>query len=86
MKVMKGSGDPGHRMNPSGHRKKSTERLSMVDENKFYRSIEDFKREIGYKGRRNCQHQIDVLRTCKWMEHGGDGVVHLICPRWERRE
>lgn len=58
----------------------------MEDENKIYRALEDLKRKIGYKGCRNCQHQIDVLRTCKWMEHGGDGVLHLICPRWERRE
>ena len=42
------------------------------------------KKDIGYNGCRNCQHQIDVLRTCKWMEQGGDGALHLICPRWER--
>lgn len=42
-------------------------------------------RNLGYKGCRNCKHQIDVLRTCEWLEHGGDGVVHLICPKWEKR-
>lgn len=41
-------------------------------------------RRLGYKGCRNCEHQIDVFRTCEWMEHGGDGVVHLICPKWEK--
>ena len=43
-------------------------------------------KKLGYKGCRNCKHQIDVLRTCEWMEHGGDGVLHLICPKWEKRE
>lgn len=42
-------------------------------------------RNLGYKGCRNCKHQIDVLRACEWLEHGGDGVVHLICPKWEKR-
>lgn len=48
--------------------------------------LEKLKRELGYKGCRNCAHQIDVLRTCEWAEHGGDGAVHLICPRWEKKE
>ena len=38
-----------------------------------------------YKGCRNCIHQIEPLRTCEWMEQGGDGKLHLICPRWEKR-
>lgn len=42
-------------------------------------------KELGYKGCRNCRYQIDYLRTYEWLEQGGDGVVHLICPRWERR-
>ncbi len=50
---------------------------------KFVKKLE---REIGYKGCRNCEFQIDFLRTCEWMEHGGDGVLHLICPRWKKRE
>lgn len=47
-----------------------------------------FKRrmkELGYKGCRNCVHQIEPMRACEWSERGGDGVLHLICPRWERR-
>ena len=48
--------------------------------------LEKIIRETGYKGCRNCEHQIDVLRTCKWAEHGGDGVLHLICPRWKKKE
>ena len=42
-------------------------------------------KELGYKGCRNCKFQIDVLRACEWLEKGGDGVVHLICPRWEKK-
>lgn len=44
-------------------------------------------KELGYKGCRNCKYQIEPLRTCEWLERGGDGCLHLICPRWEiRRE
>lgn len=42
-------------------------------------------RELGYKGCRNCAHQIEPMRSCEWLERGGDGVLHLICPKWERR-
>lgn len=42
-------------------------------------------KEIDYKGCRNCAHQIESLRTCEWAERGGDGQLHYICPRWERR-
>lgn len=50
------------------------------------KTVEKLKKELDYKGCRNCQNQIEPLRTCKWMEHGGDGVIHLICPRWEKRK
>ena len=43
-------------------------------------------KELGYKGCRNCIYQIEPLRTCKWMSQGGDGKLHLICPRWEKRK
>lgn len=43
-------------------------------------------KELGYKGCRNCSHQIATLRTCEWMERGGDGVLHLVCPYWEKEE
>lgn len=40
----------------------------------------------GYKGCRNCKHQIDAFRVCKWKWYeGGDGTIHLFCPKWERR-
>lgn len=50
---------------------------------------EEYKRTVkrlGYKGCRNCVNQIEPLRGCKWLEQGGDGRIHLICPRWEKRE
>jgi hypothetical protein len=46
--------------------------------------VEKRIKELNYRGCRNCKHQIDVLRTCKWQELGGDGKLHLICPRWEK--
>ena len=42
-------------------------------------------KELGYDGCRNCKHQIESLRTCEWMERGGDGSLHLICPKWEKK-
>jgi hypothetical protein len=24
------------------------------------------------------------LRMCKWVEQGGDGRIHLICPMWDK--
>lgn len=49
-------------------------------------TIDELKRMVGYQGCRNCAHQIDVLRACEWLESGGDGVVHLMCPRWDKRK
>lgn len=48
-------------------------------------TVEKRKKELGYKGCRNCKHQIEPLKTCEWMERGGDGRIHFICPRWEKR-
>lgn len=39
-----------------------------------------------YNGCRNCKYQIEPLRSCEWMEQGGDGVDYLICPRWAERK
>jgi hypothetical protein len=39
-----------------------------------------------YEGCRNCKHQIEPLRACEWLERGGDGQIHLICPKWERKD
>lgn len=43
-------------------------------------------KQLGYKGCKNCQHQIAPLRMCKWAEQGGDGRFHLICPMWDKEE
>lgn len=42
-------------------------------------------KQLGYKGCKNCQHQIAPLRMCKWAEQGGDGRIHFICPRWNEK-
>lgn len=41
---------------------------------------------VDYHGCKNCKNQIEPLRACEWLERGGDGVVHIVCPRWERKE
>lgn len=43
-------------------------------------------KELDYKGCRNCKHQIEPLRGCEWIEKGGDGRLHLICPKWEKKK
>ena len=48
--------------------------------------LEKRMNKMGYKGCRNCKHRIASLRTCKWMDQGGDGRLHLICPRWEKKD
>lgn len=42
--------------------------------------------QLGYKGCKNCQHQIAPLRMCRWAEQGGDGQIHFICPMWDKVE
>lgn len=52
-------------------------------------TIEDSKKlinEMNYKGCKNCVHQISTLRMCEWSELGGDGQIHLICPKWEEKK
>lgn len=46
---------------------------------------EEFAKQIGYEGCRNCEHQISPLRMCEWAEKGGDGKIHLVCPMWNMR-
>lgn len=51
---------------------------------------EEFRRDmiktLQYNGCKNCQHQIAPLRSCKWAEQGGDGRIHYICPKWDKKE
>ena len=50
------------------------------------KELEDRKKQLGYEGCKNCQHQIEPLRMCEWGENGGDGRIHLICPRWDKKK
>lgn len=50
------------------------------------KELKRLKKKLGYKGCRNCQHQIEPLRTCEWSERGGDGRLHFICPKWDKRK
>lgn len=62
----------------------------MTEEEKrmtdWLKSIAERKREMGYNGCHNCLHQIAPLRMCYWAEHGGDGIIHMICPKWDKKE
>ena len=48
--------------------------------------IDKLAKDMGYNGCKNCKNQIEPLRTCEWNERGGDGKLHLICPKLERKE
>ena len=48
--------------------------------------IEKQKKQLGYKGCRNCVSQIETLRMCEWAERGGDGQLHFICPMWVKKD
>ena len=43
-------------------------------------------KSIGYKGCKNCVHQIEPLRMCEWAEQKTETTLHLFCPRWEKKE
>lgn len=49
------------------------------------KEVEKLIKQLGYKGCKNCLHQIEPLRSCDWAERGGDGCIHFICPRWEKK-
>lgn len=49
-------------------------------------TIEEMAKEAGYNGCRNCKHQIEPMRMCKWAESGGDGKIHLVCPYWQLKD
>ena len=48
--------------------------------------ITKVKKRKGYKGCRNCQHQISPMRMCKWAEQKTEVALHIMCPKWERRK
>ena len=41
---------------------------------------------LGYRGCKNCKHQISPLRMCEWGEHGNYERINLICPKWAKVE
>jgi hypothetical protein len=49
------------------------------------KEVQKLIKQLGYEGCKNCQHQIAPLRMCKWAERGGDGQLHWICPKWDKR-
>lgn len=49
------------------------------------KELQKLIKKIDYKGCKNCQHQIEPLRMCEWVERGGDGRIHFICPKWEKK-
>lgn len=49
------------------------------------KEVQHLIKQIGYKGCKNCQYQIAPLRMCEWGEHGGDGRIHFICPKWDKK-
>ena len=57
--------------------------MSMyVTDNELQKLID----KIGYEGCKNCKYQISPLRSCKWLEQGGDGQMHFICSKWDKKE
>ena len=50
------------------------------------KEVQKLIKQLGYKGCKNCKHQIASLRRCEWAEQGGDGHLHFICPRWDKVE
>ena len=52
----------------------------------FTEQQKKLEKQLGYQGCKNCQNQIAPLRMCEWAESGGDGHLHLICPKWIKRE
>ena len=51
-----------------------------------YQQEQKLIKQLGYKGCKNCQRQIAPLRMCKWAEQGGDGRLHFICPKWDKKD
>ncbi len=55
-------------------------------EESYFGDVDVLTLTVNDHGCANCKHQIEPLRTCEWLERGGDGVVHIVCPRWGRIE
>lgn len=51
----------------------------------FKDDYEKRKKQLGYKGCKNCVHQIEPLRMCEWAEQKTETTLHLFCPRWTKK-
>lgn len=49
------------------------------------KEVQKLINKIGYKGCKNCKNQIAPLNSCWWAKQGGDGQMHFICPKWDKR-
>lgn len=52
----------------------------------FAKDVKRLEKKLGYKGCKNCKHQIAPLRRCEWAEQKTETHLHIICPKWEKRE
>lgn len=50
------------------------------------KDYEKRKKQLGYKGCKNCVRQIEPLRMCEWAEQKTETTLHLFCPHWEKKE
>lgn len=50
------------------------------------KEVQKLIKKICYKGCKNCKHKIAPFRMCKWAEQGGDGHIHLLCPKWDKKD
>lgn len=50
------------------------------------KDYEKRKKQLGYKGCKNCVYKIEPLRMCEWAEQKTETTLHLFCPHWEKKE
>lgn len=51
----------------------------------FASDVKKLEKNIGYKGCKNCEYQIEPLRRCEWAEKKTETSLHLICPKWKKK-
>jgi len=50
------------------------------------KELQEYIKDIDYKGCKNCKHKTAPLISCEWLEQGGDRQIHFICPIWDKVE
>lgn len=50
------------------------------------KELQKYINRIGYKGCKNCKHQISPLRMCNWAEQGGNRQIYFLCLKWDKAE